>query len=110
MASEEAGGLQLVSGTSMKHFGTTSTWAPAPREVEPEGLIRLSASDAHRAGVASGDKVKLTSTTGSTVGKVEILDSLPPGIVFAPNNFIDLGISRVLPDGSNRTPIEISKV
>ncbi|MEA3544376.1 MAG: molybdopterin-dependent oxidoreductase [Thermodesulfobacteriota bacterium] len=102
-------GLQLLSGTSSGHFGTTSTWAPAPLEVEPEGLIWLSAVDASEAGVIDGDKLKLTSATGSTVGKVLISESVPQGLIFAPHNFTELGIQQLMPDGENLTSVQIVK-
>ncbi|MCD6582450.1 MAG: hypothetical protein J7K90_11675, partial [Desulfuromusa sp.] len=107
---EEAEGLQLLTGTSAGHFGTTSIWAPAPLEVEPEGLLKVNMEDARAAGVADGDELKLTSATGSTVGKVLISESVPPGLIFAPHNFIELGIQRLMPDGINLTSVQIAKV
>ncbi|MCK5912764.1 MAG: hypothetical protein KAG12_02725, partial [Desulfuromusa sp.] len=102
-------GLQLLTGTSAGHFGTTSTWAPAPLEVEPEGMIKLNAKDAKAAGVADGDQLKLTSVTGSTIGKVLISESIPQGLVFAPHNFTALGIQQLMPDGDNLTSVQIVK-
>jgi formate dehydrogenase alpha subunit len=105
-----AEGMQLLVGTSAGHFGTTSTWAPAPLEVEPEGMLRMNGDDAQAAGIAVGDKVKVSNSVGSTVGRVVIDDAIPQGLIFAPNNFIDLGIQQVLPDGDNLTLVEIAKV
>ncbi len=107
--SEEAEGLQLLSGKSMSHFGTTSTWAAAPLEVEPEGLIQMNAADADVAGVKDGDKLKLSSSIGTATGKVKISASVPQGLLFAPNNFTDLGISQLLADGNNRTAVQVAK-
>ncbi|SHJ23499.1 formate dehydrogenase alpha subunit [Malonomonas rubra DSM 5091] len=107
---DNADGLQLLSGSSMSHFGTTSTWAAAPMEVEPEGLIQISAADADAAGVKDGDKLKLTSAKGSTVGKVKVSKTLPQGLLFAPNNFTELGVAKLMNDGSNRTAVEVAKV
>ncbi len=102
-------GLQLLSGTSSSHFGTTSTWAAAPLEVEPEGLIRMNAADAKEAGVVEGDNLKLTSATGSTTGKVLLSEKVPQGLVFAPYNFTELGIQQLMPDGENLTSVQIAK-
>ena len=104
------GGLQLVTGTSAGHFGTTSTWAAAPLEVEAEGLLRMSLDDSKTAGVIDGDTVKVTSATGSTVGKVVISESVPAGLIFAPHNFIALGIQQLMPDGANLTSVQIAKI
>jgi formate dehydrogenase alpha subunit len=107
---EEAEGLQLLSGKSSSHFGTTSTWAAGPLEVEAEGLIQISAEDAQTAGIKDGDQIKLTSTTGSTTGKVQISGTLPQGLLFAPYNFTELGIQQLIPDGDNRTTVQLAKV
>ncbi|MEA3363298.1 MAG: molybdopterin-dependent oxidoreductase [Thermodesulfobacteriota bacterium] len=108
-ADNGADGLQLLTGTSAGHFGTTSTWAPAPLEVEPEGVLKVNAEDARVIGIADGDKLKLTSTTGSTIGKVLISKSVPQGLIFAPNNFISLGIQQLMPDGDNLTSVQMAK-
>ena len=105
-----AEGMQLLVGTSAGHFGTTSTWAPAPLEVEPEGMLRVNGDDAQAAGIAVGDKVKVSNAVGSIVGRVLIDDAIPQGLIFAPNNFIALGIQQVLPDGDNLASVEIAKV
>ena len=107
--SDASEGLQLLTGTSSSHFGTTSTWAPAPLEVEPEGLIRVNPEDARSAGINEGENLKLTSSTGSTVGKVRISTAVPQGLIFAPYNFTELGIQQLIPDGNNRTSVQIAK-
>jgi formate dehydrogenase alpha subunit len=109
-ATDEAEGIQLLTGTSVGHFGTTSTWAAAPLEVEPEGLIKVNPEDARVAGVVDGEKLKLTSSTGSTIGKVLISNSVPQGLIFAPHNFTELGIQQLVPDGNNRTAVHLAKV
>ncbi|MDX2478889.1 MAG: molybdopterin-dependent oxidoreductase [Desulfuromusa sp.] len=108
-AENETEGLQLLTGTSAGHFGTTSTWAPAALEVEPEGLLRMSIEDAKVAEVTDGDKLKLTSSTGSTIGRVLISKSVPQGLIFAPHNFTELGIQQLMPDGDNLTSVQIAK-
>ena len=100
-------GLQLLTGTSSGHFGTTSTWAPAPLEVEPEGVLHLNAADAEVAGVVDGDTLTVSSGNGSTVGKVLLSESVPQGLIFAPNNFTALGIQKLMADGDNLTAVTI---
>ncbi|WP_321367069.1 molybdopterin-dependent oxidoreductase [uncultured Desulfuromusa sp.] len=104
------GGLQLLTGTSAGHFGTTSIWAAAPLEVEPEGLLKVNGKDAEAAGISDGDEIKVTSTTGSTTGKVLISTSVPEGLIFAPHNFIELGSQQLMPDGDNLTPVQMTKI
>lgn len=102
-------GLQLVSGKSIYHFGTTSTWSAGPLEVESQGVIRVSSVDAAAAGLVDGGRAKLTSRNGSTSGPVKIDDSLPGGLVFVPYHFAELGIQGLLDDGSNRVGVELAK-
>lgn len=106
---EEAEGLQLLTGTSLSHFGTTSTWAAAPLEVEAEGMIQMSAADAATAGVKDGERVTLSSSVGTVTAKVKVSSKLPQGLLFAPNNFTDLGVSQLLTDGSNRIAVQVAK-
>lgn len=107
--SDGSDGMQLLSGKSVSHFGTTSTWAAAPMEVEPEGLIQINAVDAVAAGVKDGDALKLSSASGSTIGKIKVTDAVPQGLLFAPYNFTELGIQQLLPDGSNLTAVTVAK-
>ncbi len=109
-ASDECSGLQLLSGTSASHFGTTSTWSPAPLEVEAEGLVQINPRDAKAVGVEDGEKVKLTSAAGATTGKVKVTSRVPHGLLFAPYNFTELGIQQLIPDGSNRADVKLTKV
>ncbi|MCF6178976.1 MAG: molybdopterin-dependent oxidoreductase [Geopsychrobacter sp.] len=102
-------GLQLISGKSIYHFGTTTTWAAGPLEVESTGTICVSPTDAAAAGVVDGARVKLTSRIGSVCGPLRIDKTLPSGLVFAPYHFSDLDIQALLADGSNRIGIELAK-
>ncbi len=109
-AADATSGLQLLTGTSASHFGTTSMWAANQLEVEPEGMFQLNKVDADAVGAVDGDKVKFTSSVGATVSKVTVTDSVPQGLVFAPNNFMDLGAQQLVADGDNQIAIELKKV
>ena len=108
-AAAAADGLQLLTGTSASHFGTTSTWAPAPLEVEPEGLIQINSADAEAAGITDGGQLKLTSASGSVTGKAKVTDKVPQGLLFAPTNFVALGIQQLVADGDNQAAVQIAK-
>lgn len=107
--SDAADGLQLLTGTSARHFGTTSTWAPAPMEVEPQGLLRINPEDAKKAGVADGEMLQLNNGQGKVTGKVVVTTDVPQGLIFAPNNFTELGAMQLVPDGSNRASVQAAK-
>ncbi len=103
-------GLQLLSGNARAHFGTTSGRVAALQEIESEVVIELSSADAQAAGVVNGDQVRLTTALGSACGPVKISPLLPEGLVFAPSCFVELGISRLLPEGCNRISVSVSRV
>jgi formate dehydrogenase alpha subunit len=102
-------GLQLVCGKSIYHFGTTTTWAAGPLEVESQGHIRMHPQEAARVGAGAGDCVKLTSSKGSVTAALELDESLPEGLIFAPYHFADLEVQTLLEDGSNRVGVKLAK-
>ena len=107
---DETEGLQFVTGASNVHFGTTSTWASAPLEIEAECQVQVNPLDAQKVGVVAGDMVKLSSASGTVVVKAEVTDAVPAGLLFAPYNFTDCNVQGVLSDASNRTQVDIVKV
>ncbi len=107
---DEADGLQLITGSSKIHFGSTSTRASAPQEIEAECLLQINPVDAEKNGINSGDMVKLSSDSGTVVLKGQVTDAVPAGVLFAPYNFSDGNIQSALPDASNRGTVEIVKV
>ena len=58
-----------------------STW----RKKDPDGALRLSPADAERVGVADGDRIRITTTSGSAIAPVEINDTMQDGHVSIPN-------------------------
>ena len=107
--SDSGAGLQLLSGKSLFHFGTTSTWAPSQCELVPEGRIEMHPQDAAAARLKDGESVKLSSASGTAYGKLQLSRTVPEGLLFAPYHFTGQGISHLLPDGSNRTAVTVSK-
>jgi len=103
-------GMQLLVGSAAGHFGTTSTWAAAPLEVDPVGRFSLSQADADAAGVANGDTIMVSSVSGAVVGQAVIDSRLPQGLVFAPYNFLAFGAQQLVADGDNLAAIELKKV
>ncbi len=107
---DEVEGLQFLTGASNTHFGTTSTWASAPMEVEAECRVQINPADAEKAGIVTDDMVKLSSTNGTVVVKALVTDAVQQGLLFAPYNFPDCNVQGVLSDGSNRATVDIVKV
>lgn len=107
---KEPAGLQLLVSSSMSHFGTTSTFAPAICEVEPEGMFNISEEDAKEVAVRDGEKLKVTGSTGvSVVARARISAQIPKGLIYAGANFSAAGITGLLADGDNRTAVQVER-
>jgi formate dehydrogenase alpha subunit len=106
---EPSGGNQLLSGKILFHFGTTSTFAEANLEAAPEGYIEIHPEDAQGLGIGDGDRMKVSSATGSATGRARLSDNLPRGLLFAPYHFSDLNIQQVIPATGNRTAVQVAK-
>jgi formate dehydrogenase (NADP+) alpha subunit len=105
----QLGGLQLLTGKILYHFGTTSTFADGCLEVAGEGYIAMHPEDAASLGVADGAKVSLASSLGTARGKARISQDVPQGLLFAPYHFADLNIQQLIPSGHNRVQVQVSK-
>ncbi len=107
---EQPTGLQLLVSSSMSHFGTTSTFAPAICEVEPEGMLNISEQDAKEVAVRDGEKLKVTGVTGvSVVARVRISAQMPKGLIYVGANFSTAGFTGLLADGDNRTAVQVER-
>jgi formate dehydrogenase alpha subunit len=103
-------GAQLLCGNARNRFGTTTSRVNALKEIAPEAFIHLSYADAKRAGVVGGDLLRLTSPVGTTIGPAKISADLPEGLLFAPGDYSELNVARLLPDGCNRVPVQVIKL
>ncbi|MEN8728407.1 MAG: molybdopterin-dependent oxidoreductase [Desulfuromonadales bacterium] len=97
----ESADLKLMLSKCPFQFGTTTTYSPANNELATEGLIIVNPEDAGKLGVADGSKLKVTSPSGSTSGKVMVHDMMPAGLLAASDNFADMNIQQIMPSGSN---------
>jgi formate dehydrogenase major subunit len=65
------------------------------RTLRPIDVLDVSAADAARLGMASGDRVRLVSHHGEAVLPAEVDDRVPPGIVFTSFHTPEVFINRV---------------
>ena len=54
-------------------------------------FVGVNAADASRIGVLDGDRVRVVSRRGSIVAPAKVGDVVPPGVVFVPFHYGDLG-------------------
>lgn len=85
--------LVLSAGERRAFTANTIIRDPAWRKKDAEGCLRLSADDASRLGISSGETVRLVTKSGALLVATEVSDSMQAGHVSLPNG---LGVS----DGS----------
>jgi formate dehydrogenase alpha subunit len=107
---DKTSGPQLLCGNARNRFGTTTGRVHALKEIAPEAFIHINYADAQKAGIVDGDQLRLTSPIGTTVGPAKISAMLPDGLFFAPSDYSELDIPRLLPDGCNRVGVQVVKL
>jgi len=104
-----AEGMQLLAGSILFQFGSTTTYAPGPAEVAPAGYIEMNPEDVRAQGLKDGGKVRLTTAAGSVQGALRVSTDVPQGLVFAPVNFADVNVQQAIPAGSTYVAVEVAK-
>ena len=82
----------LSAGERRSFTANTIMRDPAWRKKDPEGALRLSASDASNLGVETGDRVRITTAGGTAVAVAEVNDTMQAGHISLPNG-LGLGYS-----------------
>jgi predicted molibdopterin-dependent oxidoreductase YjgC len=83
--------LILTTGRSLYHYhtGTMTRKITGLNVIEPEGVVEISPRDALQIGIASGDKVKVSSRRGEVITKAKVTETLPLGVVFMNFHFAE---------------------
>jgi len=89
------GKLALVTGNALHHCGTMSLHGIGTTAVSPHGYIEISRDDATRLSLAEGDKVTVTSETGTVTLPVKVSPRMPKGTAFAPYHFAENSINTI---------------
>ncbi len=74
---------------------------PSWRKRDADGALRISVEDAAMLGVAGGDRVRITTASGSAEATVEVSDAMQRGHLALPNGF---GVDHVESDGGSVVP------
>ena len=73
------------------HTRTKTGKAPQLHAAAPGVFVAVNGADANRVGVTDGDRVRIVSRRGSIVAPAKVGDVVPPGVVFVPFHYGDLG-------------------
>jgi anaerobic selenocysteine-containing dehydrogenase len=82
-----------LSGRQVYHWHTRTKTGKAPQlhEAAPEVFVAINEEDANRFGVLDGDRVRIVSRRGAVIAPAKVGDVVPPGVVFVPFHYGDLG-------------------
>lgn len=75
----------LSAGERRSYTANTIIRNPDWRRKDRDGALRISPKDAEALGLASGDRVRVSTQRGSTLASVDISDRMQPGHVSLPN-------------------------
>ena len=104
-----------ISGRQVYHWHTRTKTAKAPQlqEAAPDVFVAINAADADRLAVLDGDRVRVVSRRGSVVALAKVGDVVPPGVVFLPFHYGDLGeqhaansLTPPLSDPASKQPVQ----
>jgi anaerobic selenocysteine-containing dehydrogenase len=97
----------LSAGERRSFTANTIVRDPSWRGRADEHALRLGPVDAQSLGVASGDRVRLTTAQGSVEIEVAVSEMMQPGHISLPNG---LGVSYPGTDGVGAAPNELTSV
>ena len=92
----------LSAGERRSFTANTIIRDPAWRKADARGALRMCPGDAEALGVASGDRVRVSTRRDSLIAAVEVTDAMQPGHVSLPNG---LGLSYPGPGGEEVTGV-----
>ena len=92
-----------ISGRQVYHWHTRTKTGKAPQlhEAAPGVFVAMNRADADRIGVLDGDRVRIISRRGSVIAPAKVGEVVPPGVVFVPFHYGDLGEEHA---ANNLTP------
>jgi len=101
--------LVLSAGERRSFTANTIFRSPEWRRKDAEGALRMSPGDASRIGVSDGERVRLTTKSGSAEVPVEISDRMQTGHVSLPNGLgLDVGSEDGTPSRTGVAPNELT--
>ena len=92
-----------ITGRQAYHWHTRTKTGKAPplHDAAPEVFVAVNAADAERLGVLDGDRIRVVSRRGSVIAPAKVGEVVPPGVVFVPFHYGDLGDDHA---ANNLTP------
>jgi len=92
--------LVLTTGRVLEHWhtGTMSRRSNVLSELNPNGVVEMSPSDALKLGLIEGDSIVVASKRGRLEAPLHITEELPPGVVFMPFHWHEAAVNILTND------------
>ena len=101
--------LSLMVGPVLRHNGTFSTWSDNNMAVAGEAYVELATADAQKAGIVTGNVVKLSSASGSIILTAKVTDKIREGMLFAPSHFREAQVNVLTQGASGTVGVKLEK-
>jgi predicted molibdopterin-dependent oxidoreductase YjgC len=90
----------LNTGRILQHWhgGTMSRRSAGLDWIVPEGEIQMNPEDGAELGIATGDRIRVTSRRGEATGKAHLTEQLPRGMVFMTFHFAEIPANALTGD------------
>ncbi|MGD0586246.1 MAG: molybdopterin-dependent oxidoreductase, partial [Oryzomonas sp.] len=101
--------LSLGIGPVLRHNGTYSTWSDNNMAVAGEAYVEIAPADAHKAGIVTGNVVKLSSPLGSIILTARICEKAQEGTLFAPAHFREAQVNLLTQGAGGTVGVKLEK-
>jgi predicted molibdopterin-dependent oxidoreductase YjgC len=101
--------LSLIIGPVLRHNGTFSTWSDNNTAVAGEAYVEIAAADAHKAGIVTGNVVKLSSPLGSIILTARVLEKAQEGTLFTPAHFREAQVNLLTQGAGGTVGVKLEK-
>lgn len=101
--------MSLIIGPVLRHNGTFSTWSDNNMAVSGEAYVEVAVADAHKAGIVTGNVVKLSSSLGSIILTARVADGAQEGTLFAPAHFREAQVNLLTQGACATVGVKLEK-
>jgi len=109
-ASDSSRPFSLAIGPVLRHNGSYTTWSENNLSVSNEAYLEICGTDAAKAGLATGDDVRVSSSLGSITLTARVSDSLQPGLLFVPAHFREAQVNLLTTSAAGTVAVKLEKV
>ena len=93
----------------LRHNGTFSTWSDNNAAVAGEAYVEMATADANKAGIVTGNVVKLSSSLGSIILTARVLENAQEGTLSTSAHFRDAQVNLLTQGAGGTVGVKLEK-